>query len=106
VVHYDQPRQTYAFLGAFHVPVPSKVWTPIRTNPLGKLACLPFKSSVDEYQQRFWALLGHVAPLAPTQQAQLFTPRLPKHIRIDVEMFNPQDLNTALAMAQAYERRP
>jgi hypothetical protein len=83
----------------------TKIWTPIQNNPLGELARLPFRTTVDEYQERFWALLCHVAPLTPEQLVQLFTAGLPEHIRIDVELLSPPDLNTALTMARAYEHR-
>jgi hypothetical protein len=60
---------------------------------------------VEDYQDRFMELLCHVAPLASEQQVQLFTAGLPDLIRIDVELLNPPDLNTALATSWAYERR-
>jgi hypothetical protein len=79
--------------------------TPLRQNALGELARLSFRTTVEDYQDRFMALLCHVAPLAPEQQVQLFTAGLPDPIHIDVELLNPPDLNTALATAQAYEHR-
>ncbi|KAJ1274640.1 hypothetical protein BS78_05G077100 [Paspalum vaginatum] len=78
---------------------------PLRHNPLGELARLQFRTTVEEYQERFCALLCHVAPLAPLQQVQLFTAGLPDRIRIDVELLNPPDLQQALRLARAYERR-
>ena len=78
---------------------------PLRTNPLGKLARLRFRTTVDDYQERFSSLLCHTSPLAPDQQVQLFTAGLPERIKIDVELMNPQNLQQASRLARAYERR-
>jgi hypothetical protein len=78
---------------------------PLRTNTLGKVARLPFRSTVD-YQDRFLALLCHTEPVPlPHQQAQLFTAGLPWHLRVDVELCAPGNLQQAMALARAYERR-
>jgi hypothetical protein len=59
---------------------------PLRTNTLGEVARLSFRSTVD-YQDRFLALLCHTEPVPlPHQQAQLFTAGLPWHLRVDVEL--------------------
>jgi hypothetical protein len=58
---------------------------PLRSNPLGELALLPFRTTVEDYQERFWDLLAHTAPLTQEQKVQLLTPGLPEHIKIDVE---------------------
>jgi hypothetical protein len=47
----------------------------------------------------------HAGRLTPYQQAQLFTGGLSDHIRIDVELHDPQDLQCTMALARAYERR-
>ena len=78
---------------------------PLRSNPLGELARLPFRTTVDDYQERFWDLLAQTAPLSQEQQVQLFTAGLPDRIKIDVELMAPRDLNQALSLARAYERR-
>ena len=65
---------------------------PLRTNPLGELARLRFRTTVDDYQERFSSLLCHTSPLAPDQQVQLFTAGLPEQIKINVELMNPQNL--------------
>lgn len=44
-------------------------------------------------------------PLAPAQQVQLFTTVLHDRIRIDVELLQPLDINMALSLAHAYQRR-
>lgn len=64
---------------------------PLRQNPLGELARLQFRTTVEEYQERFCALLGHVEPLSAAQ-VHLFTIGLPDHIRIDVELVGTPDI--------------
>jgi hypothetical protein len=53
----------------------------------------------------FQARLAHAGNLVPLQQAQLFTGGLPEHIRVDVELHDPQDLHRAMRLARTYERR-
>jgi hypothetical protein len=60
---------------------------------------------VEDYQERFWDLLAHTTPLTLEQKVQLFTTGLPERIKIDVELMAPRDLNHALSLARAYERR-
>jgi hypothetical protein len=43
--------------------------------------------------------------LGPRQKAKLFVGGLPEHIRVDVEMRHPSDLQTAMYYARAFERR-
>jgi hypothetical protein len=78
---------------------------PLCSNPLGELARLPFRTTVEDYQERFWDLLAHTTPLTLEQKVQLFTTGLPERIKIDVELMAPRDLNHALSLARAYERR-
>jgi hypothetical protein len=78
---------------------------PLTTNHLAELARLPFTSDVATYLDAFQARMAHAGRLAPLQQAQLFTGGLPDHIRIDVELHDPQDLQRAMRLARAYERR-
>lgn len=77
----------------------------ICTNRLSELARLPFTSGVQEYQERFNALVCHNAGLLPRQKAGLFVGGLPDHIRVDVQLQRPQDLQTAMHLARAYELR-
>jgi hypothetical protein len=70
-----------------------------------ELARLPFTVDVATYLDAFLARLAHAGRLTPYQQAQLFTGGLPEHIRIDVELHDPQDLQRAMRLARAYERR-
>jgi hypothetical protein len=65
---------------------------PLHNDPLGELAHLRFRTTMDEYQERFSSLLCHTSSLAPDQQVQLFTAGLPERIKIDVELMNLQNL--------------
>ncbi|XP_066389781.1 uncharacterized protein [Miscanthus floridulus] len=78
---------------------------PLGTNHLSDLARLPFTSTVDAYMEAFQARAAHVGRLSPGQKAKLFTGGLPSHIRVDVELHDPQDLQRAMHLARAYERR-
>ena len=75
---------------------------PLSTNHLADLACLPFTSSVDAYLDAFQARMAHAGRLSPYQQAQLFTGGLPDHIRVDVELHDPQDLQRAMRLSRAH----
>ena len=72
---------------------------------LAELARLPFGSSVQDYSERYNAVLCHERDLNARQKAQLYVGGLPEHIRVDVEMHHPPDLQTAMYYARAYERR-
>jgi hypothetical protein len=74
-------------------------------NHLADLARIPFWSSVDEYIESFQTRLAHAGYMTPEQRTHLFTGGLPDHIRIDVELQAPQELQRAMALARAYERR-
>jgi hypothetical protein len=75
---------------------------PLCTNTLGEVARLPFRSTVEDYQDRFLALLCHTKPVPlPHQQAQLFTAGLPWHLRVDVELCTPGDLHPGSTDVQA-----
>jgi len=77
----------------------------VGVNHLSELARLPFGGSVDAYQEAFLAKMAHAGTLTPSQQVQLFTGGLPEAIRIDVELQAPEDLQRAMVLARAYERR-
>ena len=50
-------------------------------------------------------MLYHARNLLAPQKAELFVGGLPKHIKVDVELREPQDLQTAMHLARAFERR-
>ena len=72
---------------------------------MSDLVRIQFRGSVIDYQEVFQARLAHAGYLTPEQQVQLFTGGLPDPIRTDVELQAPADLQRAMALARAYERR-
>jgi hypothetical protein len=79
---------------------------PTHGKRLAELARLPFTSTVQEYAERYNAVLCHTDDdLGPRQKAKLFVGGLPEHIRVDVEMRHPPDLQMAMYYARAFERR-
>lgn len=78
---------------------------PLGTNHLAELARLPFRGSFADYQESFQARMAHAGYLSPFQQVQLFTGGLPDHIRTEVELHAPTDLQRAMALARVFERR-
>jgi hypothetical protein len=65
---------------------------------------LPFTTTVQDFADRFQALACHAPGVTGQQRAELFVGGLPDHIRVDVELQAPQDLQTAMHYARAYER--
>jgi hypothetical protein len=77
---------------------------PIRSNPLGELIFCRRSSSVEDYQERFLALLTCAGPLTESQKIQLFTADLQEPLSTDVQLQGPQSLELATSFARAYER--
>lgn len=77
----------------------------IGVNHVSDLARLSFGGTVETYQEAFLARMAHVGPLSPLQQAQLSTGGLPGAICIEVELHTPQELQRAMALAQACEHK-
>ena len=75
------------------------------TNHLSDLARLPFPGTVVGYVEAFLSRMAHAGSLSPLQHVQLFTGGLPDPIRTDVELQAPADLQRAMGLARAYERR-
>nr|XP_020163293.2 uncharacterized protein LOC109748681 [Aegilops tauschii subsp. strangulata]XP_020163294.2 uncharacterized protein LOC109748681 [Aegilops tauschii subsp. strangulata] len=78
---------------------------PIRGSRLAELGRLPFTSTVQDLADRFQDLACHASGVMAQQRADLFVGGLPDHIRVDVELRGPQDLQTAMYYARAFERR-
>jgi hypothetical protein len=78
---------------------------PIRESRLAELGRLPFTSSVQDFADRFQTLAYHAPGVMARQRAELFVGGLPDHIRVDVEMRDPQDLQSAMHYTRAYEQR-
>jgi len=77
---------------------------PIRSNSLGELTNLRRSGSV-EYQRRFLALLCRCTDLTMQHQIDLFTAGLGQPLSSDVELQRPSNLQMAMSLARAYERR-
>jgi hypothetical protein len=58
-----------------------------------------------EYQEKFLALSGHVDALSMAQQVSIFTFGLINVFKINVELHNLQDLDTAMSLARAHKLR-
>ena len=69
---------------------------PVRGTRLAELGRLPFHSTVQEFSDRFQAVLCHARDISTKQKAELYVGGLPEHIRVDVEMRDPPDLQTAM----------
>jgi hypothetical protein len=61
----------------------------VRGTRLSKLARLPFLSTMQDYSNRFNAVLCHAQNLYAPQKAELFVGGLPKHIKVNVELREP-----------------
>ena len=78
---------------------------PVHGSRLAELGRLPFTSTVQDFADRFQALACHAPGVSATQRAELFVGGLPDHIRMDVELRGPQDLQSAMYYARAFECR-
>ena len=78
---------------------------PLRSNPLHELASCKRTGSVEEYQERFQALLPRAGRLDEEQCVQLFTGGLQPPLSLDVEVHNPQSLAVAMSLAYKLELR-
>jgi hypothetical protein len=90
----------------FHVVCQLQFRLPTQGTRLAKLARLPFTSTVQEYAERYNAVLCHTDDdLGPRQKAKLFVGGLLEHIWVDVEMRHPPNLQTTMYYARAFERQ-
>jgi hypothetical protein len=78
---------------------------PVRDSRLAELGRLSFRTTVQDFAERFNAILCHARNLDNLQKAELFVGGLPDHIRVDVVMRASQDLPTVMYLARAFELR-
>jgi hypothetical protein len=78
---------------------------PMRDSRLAELGRLPFRSTMQDFTERFNAILCHARNLDNLQKAELFVGGLSDHIRVDMAMRAPQDLPMAMYLARAFELR-
>jgi hypothetical protein len=76
-----------------------------RRNPLGELASLRKTGTVDDYTEHFLAHEARAGPLNEQQQVNIYTVSLLEPLKMDVELQKPQDMEMAMSLARAYERR-
>jgi hypothetical protein len=76
---------------------------PLRSAPLFELAECRRTGTVEEYQDRFQALLPRAGPLEEAQRVQLFTGGLLPPISNQVRLHNPQTLAVAMSLAREVE---
>jgi hypothetical protein len=76
---------------------------PVLGTRLAELARLPFVSTVQDYLERYNAMLCHARNLSARQKAELYVGGLPDHIRKQVQMHAPLDLQSAMYLARAFE---
>jgi hypothetical protein len=60
---------------------------------------------VQDFTDLFQTLACHAPGVTARHRTELFVGGLPDHIRVDVEMRDPQDLQMAMHYARAYEQR-
>ena len=76
---------------------------PLRSAPLFELADCRHTTTVEDYQDRFQALLPRAGRLEEAQRVQLFTGGLLPPLSLQVQMQNPQSLVTAMSLARQFE---
>ena len=76
---------------------------PVLGTRLAELARLPFGSSVQDYSERYNAILCHARNLSARQKAELYVGGLPDQLRKQVQLRAPPDLQTAMYLARAFE---
>jgi hypothetical protein len=54
--------------------------------------------------ERFLAHLAHAGYLDERQQVNIYTAKLLEPLKTDIKLLDPQDMETAMLLAQAYER--
>jgi hypothetical protein len=96
----DEGRPTWArFKDLLNV----RFGPPLRAAPLFELSSCRRSGTVEEYQDRFQALLPRAGRLEEDQKVQLFTGGLLPPLSLHVQMQHPQTLVAAMSLARQYE---
>ena len=85
--------------------MPLALWSAYTQEPPGGAWASSILTSVEDFANRFQALPCHASGISARQRVELFVGDLPDHILMDVEMRGPQDLQTAMYYARAFEHR-
>lgn len=91
--------------GRFSELINLRFGPPLRMNGLADLKDLYRTGTVDDYTRQFSLLLCRCDNLSQRQQTNLFTAGLGEPLRTDVELQGPTNLQAAINLARAYERR-
>jgi hypothetical protein len=78
---------------------------PVQDSCLAELGRLQFRTMVQEFTERFNAVLCHARNLDAVQKAELFVGRLTGPYPRRCSVARTQDLHTAVYMARAFELR-
>ncbi|CAA0831880.1 Unknown protein [Striga hermonthica] len=89
--------------GRFKELINLRFGPPLRSAPLFELADCRRTGSVEDYQDRFQALLPRAGPLEEIQRVQLFIGGLLPPLSHAVRILNPQSLASAMSLARQVE---
>jgi hypothetical protein len=89
--------------GRFKEPLNLRFGPPLRSAPLFELAECRCTGTVEDYSNRFQALLPHVGHLEEGQRVQLYTGGLLPQMSYAVSIHNPETLAGAMSLAQQVE---
>jgi hypothetical protein len=78
---------------------------PLTENPIGELALLQRRGSIEDYCNKFMALSCHDLNISEDHQVQLFTVGLGQQLRTDVALQKPATLDEAVMYARGYAQR-
>jgi hypothetical protein len=72
-------------------------------NHLGDLANTRQSGELDKYTNQFLLTLNKVTGLSTAQQVMLYTVGLASTLQIDIQLQQPKDLESAMALARKYQ---
>jgi hypothetical protein len=105
VVYPGPNRRGYSFVVPFRGTAQHALWSTPTICPLFELASCHRTGTVEEYQDRFQALLARAGTLKEQQRVQLFTGGLLPPLSLEVQVHNPQSLAAAMSLTRQLELR-
>lgn len=78
---------------------------PVHSNPLGELITLRQTDTMEEYVEKFQALLARTDSVLLEHQVDILIVGLTDKLRLDVQLAKPHDLEEAMSLTRAYEQR-
>jgi hypothetical protein len=103
VVLRPRAGRGHADVGTVPGTLPPAFWATDTGQPTCGVRSASLSVHGQEFAERFQALARHVDSVSSVQQAELFVGGLPGHIRAQVQMHHPRDLQTAMYYARAFE---